>query len=68
MEVNPLGSLRFPDKLVHPLKALSPMEVTPFGMMILVRLMHPLKALPPMELIPFGSVTLFRLLQLLNIP
>jgi hypothetical protein len=52
-----------PVRLVHRLKAPSPMLVTLFGMVTLVRLVHQEKAASPMLVTLFGMVTPVRLVQ-----
>ena len=44
-------------KPLQPLNALSPMEVTPVGMVIEVKPLQPSNALFPMEVTLFGMVT-----------
>ena len=62
MLVTPSGIVIL-SRLLHPLKALSPMLVTLLGISILVKLLHPLKASLPMLVnwIPSVNVTLVRI-------
>ena len=55
------------ERLVHWSNTLSPIDVTLFGIAMLVRLVHKLNAYLPMLVKPLGSSTLVRFLQSLNI-
>ena len=49
------------------LKALSPIFVTPLGILILVSELHPQKALSPIFVTPLGILILVSELQILNL-